>query len=639
MFSVYRNKNNPIIRSDNNHPWRALAAFNCSPAQYAGKTHLLYRGMTDSTLYNDEKFELSSIGHVVVQSDDYSILGEHKQLVAPEEDWEQYGCEDPRVTQVDDKYYIFYTAVSDFPFKPEGIRVAVAITRDFETIEERHLVTPFNAKAMALFPEKINGKWTVILTANSDMPPSRMVIAQVDEIEDLWSSDFWIEWYKNLDDHEIDLRRLKSDHTEVGAVPIKTDKGWLLIYSHIQDYFTNDKVFGIEAVLLDLEDPRKIIGRTNYPFMVPEESYEQYGQLPNIIFPSGALAKDDKLTIFYGAADTVCAAAEISLGFLLDHIQKPEQDYAQRHVSNPILKPVDNHPWESSYVLNPTAIEIDGAINILYRAIGSDNTSVIGLAISRDGTSIDERLDEPIYVPREDFESKSEPPDGYSGCEDARAVIIDDRIYITYTGFNGSDLPAVAASSISLADFKQRKWDAWTKAELISPPGVDDKDAAIFTEKINNQYMVLHRIDGHVCADLIDNLDFKESKLRRCIQVFGPRKGMWDSEKVGINGPPIKTEAGWLLFYHGITRKRHYDMGAVLLDKDDPTIVIGRSAEPIMEPRLDWELRGWIDNVIFSCGQVVRDETVYIYYGGADSVIGVATVSLSDLIDRLRPAS
>ncbi|HIA92096.1 TPA: hypothetical protein EYO12_03205 [Candidatus Saccharibacteria bacterium] len=638
MFTVTRNKKNPIIKSNNDEPWRALAAFNCSPAKVGDSLHLVFRAMTDEALYKGHNVELSTIGHVMVDPQTHHSIGEYKVLIQPEEDWEMYGCEDPRVTKIDDTYYIFYTALSGFPYSAENIKCAVATTKDFKTIDSRQLVTPFNAKAMALFPEKVDGKWTVILTADSDKPPSKMAIAQSDNFDDFLNHDWWANWYEEVEHHNIDLRRVDTDHCEVGAPPIKTDAGWLLIYSHIQDYFTDDKVFGIEAVLLDKDNPRKIIGRTRYPFMVPEESYEQYGQLPDIVFPSGAMLDGDILTVFYGAADTTCASAKLRLSHLLESMQMEGKSYAKRYSGNPILLAKEENYWESSYVLNPSAIEIDGEINILYRALGPDNTSVCGLAITKDGYTIDERLDEPIYIPRAKFESKLKPPDGISGCEDLRAQIIGDRIFVTYTGYNGVDPPAVAASSISIEEFKNRKFQSWTEPHLISPVGIDDKDAAIFSEKINDQYLVFHRIDHHICADTLPELDFEKHQLDRCIQVMGPRKGMWDSLKIGINGPPIKTEKGWLQFYHGINEHHHYLMGAALLDLKDPTKIIGRSAMPIMEPETQWELEGWIDNVIFSCGQVVRDDTIFIYYGGADTVVAVATLSLSELLSQLNEA-
>lgn len=623
--------------SDNYHPWRALATFNCSPARDdQNRLHLIYRAMTDPMLHHGQRLSVSSVGHVIAESEDCSSLGEHTQLIVPEEEWELYGCEDPRVTKIDDTYYIFYTAISQYPFDAEGIRVAVATTKDFQTIESKHLVTPFNAKAMALFPEKVGGKWTAYLTANSDKPPSKMGVVQVDNLEELWDEKMWQSWYQDLNSHALDLRRVSTDHTEVGAPPIKTDFGWLLIYSHIQNYFSDEKIFGIEALLIDFDDPRKIIGRTKYPFMIPEESYEQYGMLSDIVFPSGAEVHGDTLRIYYGACDTVCATAEMSLTELLRYISPQQKQLVKRYSANPILKSQSNHPWESNYVFNPTAVEIDGVVHILYRAMGKDNTSVIGHATSRDGLNIDERDNEPIYTPRADFEKKLNLPDGNSGCEDARIVHIGERLYITYTAYNGKDAPAVAVSSISVEDFLNKRWNKWDFPELISPEGVDDKDAAIFNEKTGDQYMILHRVDQHVCADFVPELDFKKYKLKRCIQMFGPRKGMWDSWKVGIAGPPFKTEDGWVLLYHGITDAKHYCLGAVLLDLEDPTVVIGRSSEPIMEPETDYEREGWIPDVVFPCGQIIRDDTVYLYYGGADQVVAVATLKISYLLDSLK---
>ena len=91
----------------------------------------------------------------------------------PEHSWEAFGCEDPRVTRFDDKYYIFYTALSTYPFLPPAIKLGLAITDDLRDIAEKHQITPFNAKAMALFPRRMGGKLTAILTANTDFPPAR----------------------------------------------------------------------------------------------------------------------------------------------------------------------------------------------------------------------------------------------------------------------------------------------------------------------------------------------------------------------------------------------------------------------------------------------------------------------------------
>jgi predicted GH43/DUF377 family glycosyl hydrolase len=638
MFTVSRDPKNPLITPDPNTPWQAEATFNPSPIMLGENLYLLYRAATHPSLYEGEDVELSTIG--IATSTDGQTFEDCRQLITPSKPWDRYGCEDPRVTKLGDTYYIFYTALGGFPFGPDNIKVAVATTKNLIDIEEKHLVTTFNAKAMALFPERVNGKLRAILTVDSDLPPSKIAIAEFDSPEDIWNPYYWEAWYKDLEKHTLNLKRGDSDHVEVGAPPIWTSDGWLLIYSHIQRYFTDDKVFGIEAALLDVNDPTIVLKRTIFPFMVPEEGYERYGRLPKIIFPSGALRHGDRLTVYYGGTDTSCCRATLSFDRLLASMSKDGtiKQHADRFKENPILSPISGHDWESEHVLNPAAIEIDGEVNILYRAIGPENTSVEGLATSKDGVHIDSRLSEPIYIPRADFELKHGGPTDNSGCEDIRAVIISDRIYLTYTAYDSVVAPRVAESSISLDEFKARQFDQWTLPELISPEGIDDKDAAIFPEKISHRYMILHRISGHICADYVASLNFRKEKLTRCIQVIGPRPGMWDSEKVGIAGPPIKTPAGWILFYHAITLEHHYSLGAALLDLKNPTRVLGRTSQPIMTPVEQWEREGWINNVIFPCGQVVRGDTLYLYYGGADQAVGVATLSIEELTSNLRPS-
>ena len=111
---------------------------------------------------------------------------------------------------------------------------------------------------------------------------------------------------------------------------------------------------------------------------------------------------------------------------------------------------------------------------------------------------------------------------------------------------------------------------------------------------------------------------------------------MWDSSRVGITAPPVKTKKGWLLLYHGISEHHHtYRIGAVLLDPLDPTIVLARSADAIFSPEEPFEKEGIVNNVVFPCGMVVRDGLVYIYYGGADKVVGVATMELNVLVNAL----
>ena len=625
MFIVRRSKHNPIVAPDSAHPWEASGTFNCSAIKDGKKTLAVYRALSANHQIPNFPEKLSVIG--MAESADGFHFENRRPLITPEAPWERFGCEDPRLTKFGNTYYIFYTALSEFPFRSESIKSAVVKTKDFKTLE-RHLVTPFNAKGMALFPEKINGKFAVVFSINTDRPPAKIAFAFFDKETDIWSAEYWNTWLKNLNEHAIDPRRSPTDHVEVGAPPIKTKAGWLLIYAHIQNYFGGEALFGVEALLLDLENPCRIIGRTKGPFLVPQEKYETDGYVKNIVFPSGAILDGETLKIFYGAADTVSAIAEVKLENLLAAL-KPDHDVVNRVGDKPILEPRKNLPWEARAVFNPAAIDLGDKVHLLYRAQSNDDTSVFGYAASRDGEKIDEYSVEPIYVPREPFEMKKQP--GNSGCEDPRLTLINDTIYMLYTAFDGVNLPRVAATAISVKNFLAKNWQ-WNKSVIISPFGVDDKDAFLFPKKIGKNYLVFHRVGLDICVDPIPSLNFTSECIKTITPIVSPRKFMWDSERIGINAPAIESKIGWIVLYHGISKNHHtYRVGAILLDKKDPTKVLARTTAPIFEPEMTYEKEGLVPNVVFPCGTIVRAGVVFIYYGAADKVIGLAKIKLTDL--------
>lgn len=638
MFVVKRSHHNPILIPEKDHYWEAFATFNMSVIKHGDIFYGVYRAISAVDRLRIQQ-QISTIG--IGQSTDAVHFEERRLLIAPEADWEQYGCEDPRITFFEGNYYIFYTALSNYPFNAEGIKVAVAISSDLQKISERHLVTPFNAKAMTLFPERIDGKVTVLVSVNTDKPPTKIAMAQVDKIEELWNPEFWEKWYVQVDEHVIDLKRLPYDHVEVGAPPIKTEHGWLLIYSHIQNYFpapgNPDRVFGVEALLLDFTDLLKILGRTKGPILVPSEACELFGHVPDVIFPSGAIVKGETLHIYYGGADTTTCLARVNLTDLIATMcpETIQERHFQRFAGNPIIEPNKKHNWEAKATFNPAVLRLGNTTHILYRTLSDDNTSYLGYAGSQDGLQITERLSEPIYSPREDFESKK-VAGTHSGCEDPRLTKIDDQIYMCYTAFDSIGPPRVAITSITEKDFLQKNWQ-WNKPILITPANLDDKDTCLLPEKVNGQYFVLHRVGNEVCGDYLNSLDFKTEIIDKCIRIMGPRINTWDSDKVGITAPPIKTKYGWLLLYHGVSRSHStYRIGAVLLDLNDPAIVLARTSDPIFEPEELYEKIGIVNNVVFPCGMVEKDGLLYIYYGGADTVVGVATIQLDILLEALK---
>jgi predicted GH43/DUF377 family glycosyl hydrolase len=324
----------------------------------------------------------------------------------------------------------------------------------------------------------------------------------------------------------------------------------------------------------------------------------------------------------------------------------------ERFDDNPILEPKPERRWESKAVFNPGALYEVGRVHLVYRAIGDSNTSVLGYASSPDGLHFDERLEEPIYIPREPFEGvrpDSSPrsfsyASGYvsgggwmGGCEDPRLTRIDNRVFMTYVAFDGCSHPRVALTSIAYDDFLAKNWQ-WRKPVLISPPGVIDKNACILPEKVDGQYVIFHRIFPDILIDFLDDLDFdgKTKWLKGQFRI-GTRADYWDSRKVAAGPTPIKTEAGWLLIYHAVGERApdSYKIGAMLLDQKDPTRVLARSSEPILEPQAWYETRGLKSDVVYPCGSVVIGNRLFIYYGGADRVVCVASANLGELLEQL----
>lgn len=634
---IERSDRNPILKPKRIHSWEAEAVFNGCPIKKGNKIYLLYRALSLPHYHTaaETKLMVSDIG--IAESKDGIDFHNRKRFITPEESWERFGCEDPRVTKLDGKYYIFYTALSTFPFRAEGIRVGVAITKDLKTVQEKHLVTPFNAKGMALFPERIQGKIWAILTVHTDKPPAKICLATFNKEEDIWKEAYWQKWHKNFEKYSLLLQRRPEDHIEVGAPPIKTKDGWLLIYSYIQNYFSPQRLFSIEAVLLDLKNPFKIVARTEAPLLTPEEYYERIGLVPNIIFPSGAILEKNLIYLYYGAADTTCCLAFIDLPVLLEKLLKIRIGRIVeliRAKENPIIIPISEHSWESKATFNPAAVYLEDKVHLVYRAMSEDNTSVLGYATSQDGVHFDYRSSKPAYVPRESFEQK-QVPGGNSGCEDPRLTKIGNKIYMLYTAFDGKNPPRVALTWILAKDFVKQKW-TWAKPVLISPPDIDDKDACIFPEKIKGRYFIIHRSGDDIDSAFSPTLDFDGKTWLEEYRWILPRAGMWDSKKVGIAAPPIKTKKGWVLFYHGVSGEDgFYRVGACLLDLEDPTKVIARLDKPLFEPETDYEQKGIISNVVFPCGAVLVGEKIFVYYGGGDKVVGVATVKIEDLLKSL----
>lgn len=300
----------------------------------------------------------------------------------------------------------------------------------------------------------------------------------------------------------------------------------------------------------------------------------------------------------------------------------------------PLLAPTDRW-WADRAVFNPGAAEAsDGSVHLLYRAQGRDGISRLGYARSRDGLVIDERGTEPVFEPALHDEHER------LGVEDPRIVRFGARYYVTYTAASlyrphdphpellpEGDVPwRVRVGLASTEDFRK-----FTRLGIILPE-VDTKDAVLFPEQIAGRYALLHRFPPDIwVATSTDLAHWEEHRV-----VLRTRPGLWDERKVGAGPPPIRTPKGWLLCYHGIDHHMVYRAGFALLDSQDPGRVLGRSVEPALEPAEPWEVRGNVPRVVFPTGMILRGDELLLYYGAADTVVGVARASLAEILASLR---
>lgn len=299
----------------------------------------------------------------------------------------------------------------------------------------------------------------------------------------------------------------------------------------------------------------------------------------------------------------------------------------KRHPANPLLLPDPGSSWESYHVFNPAVIHYNGLWHMHYRAQGLDWISRIGYAVSEDGIHWN-RLREPVLAPLDESDAR--------GVEDPRVTELDGRFYMCYTAygksFQGPGPPTHAGGGILPMIAASDNLVTWQRLGPIVR-SEDNKDHVLFPRKIGGRYAALHRRWPNVWIAYSD--DLLNWPTQEMAIIYGPRHddpAAWDSKSVGNNGVPIETEAGWLLLNHGYDESHTYNLGVCLVDKEDPTQVLSRPRQAIFWPEELWELRGDVPNVVFSCANPVVDGTVYVYYGGGDHVIALATCPLEELL-------
>lgn len=292
---------------------------------------------------------------------------------------------------------------------------------------------------------------------------------------------------------------------------------------------------------------------------------------------------------------------------------------AVRLSDQPILKADPCHRWEAAAVFNCAMIEDNSLVHMIYRATdiapnGKEGKFVsrLGYAVSTDGVHFN-RLNDPIL--------SNDTPQELRGLEDPRIVKMDGLYRMMYTGYRGEtpgDYRICLASSRNLIEWQRH-------GVVLDEP---NKDASLFPQRIGGRYVMFHRRDPDIWIAYSDDLQ----TWRDHVQVMGPVPGSsWENLKIGIAGPPMLTENGWLLIYHGVNHDHTYSLGIALLSNDDPSKVLHRQSEPILVPELPWEKHGHVPNVVFSCGQIEKTDRIVLYYCGADTAIGVAELRKSEI--------
>lgn len=311
---------------------------------------------------------------------------------------------------------------------------------------------------------------------------------------------------------------------------------------------------------------------------------------------------------------------------MLIHQSDPRELFT-RYSRNPIITS-GQFPKIVNAVMNPAATMFEGETLLLLRVEDRTGISRLVVATSADGFT-GWRID-----PSRGLSSDPERFEEHWGIEDPRITWTDGEYLIVYTGFSLGGPLVCLATTKDFVTFERRG--------VLHPP--EDKDAALFPERFNDRWALIHRpapatpgLGTHMWISWSPDLRYWGDA-----QVLLParRGAWWDAMRVGLGPPPLLTERGWLICYHGVRTTSAgaiYRLGLALLDRDDPSVVLQRGREWVFGPDAPYECSGDVPGVVFPCGWVLDDDgdTLRLYYGGADSVVAVATASLRAVLDHL----
>jgi len=308
--------------------------------------------------------------------------------------------------------------------------------------------------------------------------------------------------------------------------------------------------------------------------------------------------------------------------------RKLNHELFQRYPENPILS-VEDWPYKANSVFNAAAAEVNNQILLLARVEDYRGISHLTVARSDDGINDWQIDDKPTLMPEPE-----KNPEEIWGIEDPRITWIEEMKQwgICYTAYSkGGPLVSLALTK----DFR-----SFERLGPVMPP--EDKDAALFPMKFGNRWAMLHRpvsrsllLGAHIWLSFSPDLKHW-GEHHEIIQARSG--GWWDANKIGLCAPPMESKEGWLILYHGVRTTASgsiYRLGLILLDLEDPTKVIRRTDEWIFGPKAPYEREGDVDDVVFPCGWIRKEDKVLIYYGAADSRICLATAGFDEMVDYI----
>ena len=300
-----------------------------------------------------------------------------------------------------------------------------------------------------------------------------------------------------------------------------------------------------------------------------------------------------------------------------------------RHSANPLIRK-EHMPYPVNTVFNAAATQYGNETLLLMRVEDRRGLSHLTVARSRDGLT-DWHIDPaPTLSPLPDTH-----PEELWGIEDPRITRIDslDAWAIVYTAYSASG-PLVSLATT-------RDFTTFTRLGAVMPP--EDKDAALFPVQFDGRWAMLHRpvaafagTNAHIWISFSPDLKHWGDHQ---LLIPARKGGWWDAGKVGLSPPPLLTEQGWLVLYHGVKNTASgciYRLGLALLDARNPRRIIARGDEWVFGPREPYEMTGDVDKVVFPCGWVTNGDEIRLYYGGADACICLATARIAELLDWLQ---